>query len=244
MTRMRIQLLILLLVIILFAGTYILVKNAIMKDVGELPGNTQPEEEHVHEINTRKTQKKDLEGYDRATCVNAGFYKEVYYCDCGEKMGEERKSEPALGHSMTENGKGNECTRCGLLVDSQGLKFELVDGLYYAVTGMGSCKDKNVVIPAEQDGVPVRAIAKEVFLGKSSIVSVKIPDSVAIIGDKAFNNCTGLKKVSLGNSVTSFGEEVFGGCNELAYNQYDNANYLGNDINPYVVLVSDLSMWP
>ena len=238
MTRMRIQLLILLLVIILFAGTYILVKNAIMKDVGELPGNTQPEEEHVHEINTRKTQKKDLEGYDRATCVNAGFYKEVYYCDCGEKMGEERKSEPALGHSMTENGKGNECTRCGLLVDSQGLKFELVDGLYYAVTGMGSCKDKNVVIPAEQDGVPVRAIAKEVFLGKSSIVSVKIPDSVAIIGDKAFNNCTGLKKVSLGNSVTSFGEEVFGGCNELAYNQYDNANYLGNDINPYVVLVS------
>lgn len=242
MTRMRIQLLILLLVIVLFAGTYVLVRNAIMKDIGELPGDTQPEEEHVHVINTRKTQKKDIEGYDRATCVNAGFYKEVYYCDCGEKMGEEIKSEPALGHSMTDSGKGNECTRCGLLVDSKGLKYELVDGLYYAVTGMGSCKDKNLVIPAQQDGIPVRAIAKEAFSGKSSIVSVKIPDSVAVIGDQAFNNCTGLKKVSLGNSVTSFGQGVFAGCKDLEYNQYDNAKYLGNDINPYVVLVSAVTI--
>ena len=43
--------------------------------------------------------------------------------------------------------------------------------------------------------------------------------------------------MSIGNSVTSIGEGSFVGCNNLQYNEYDNAKYLGNDSNPYVVLI-------
>ena len=38
--------------------------------------------------------------------------------------------------------------------------------------------------------------------------------------------------------MTSIGEHAFEGCNNLHYNEYANAYYLGNPKNPYVVLIS------
>ena len=37
--------------------------------------------------------------------------------------------------------------------------------------------------------------------------------------------------------MTSIGYSAFDGCNSLKYNEYDNAYYLGNDTNKYVVLI-------
>jgi len=37
--------------------------------------------------------------------------------------------------------------------------------------------------------------------------------------------------------VTSIGDRAFYGCDKLTYNEYDNAKYLGNDTNNYVVLM-------
>jgi hypothetical protein len=146
-------------------------------------------------------------------------------------MGEQLVYEKPLGHSMS----GNECTRCGLLVDSQGLRYACVDASYYTVVGMGSCKDKKLVIPATHEGLPVKKIEENAFL-RADIVYVKIPDSITHIGKNAFGSCTYLKEVSLGNSVISVGEGAFGaGVN---YTVYEGANYLGNQDNPYVALIN------
>ena len=37
--------------------------------------------------------------------------------------------------------------------------------------------------------------------------------------------------------MTSIGDGAFEGCNKLQYNEYDNAYYLGNENNPYLVLI-------
>lgn len=236
MTRMRNQLLILLVIIVFVTGSYIIFRNAILMNA---PGpEDETPEEHVHEIDNRKTKKENVDGRDRATCLTSGFYNEIYYCSCGEKMGEAIKSEAPLGHNMTEKGKGNECTQCGMLIDSVGLKYKLIDDSYYTVEGVGSCKDKNIVIPAEYEGMPVRAISSSAFANQSNITSIKIPDSVTTVGSKAFKGCSSLKKVSLGSSVISFGEDVFANCNSLEFTKFGNGNYVGNEINPYVVLVS------
>ncbi|MBR5540289.1 MAG: leucine-rich repeat domain-containing protein [Clostridia bacterium] len=49
-----------------------------------------------------------------------------------------------------------------------------------------------VVIPGSIEGYPVTSIADSTFDGCSQMVSVKIPSQVSIIGEAAFEGCTGL----------------------------------------------------
>ena len=45
-----------------------------------------------------------------------------------------------------------------------------------------------------------------------SVRSVRIPDNVTTIGDRAFEGCNNLTSVTIPNSVTSIGDEAFYGC--------------------------------
>lgn len=91
----------------------------------------------------------------------------------------------------------------------------------------------NVNIP---DGVT--SISNELFCDCTSLVSIVIHYGVTSIGNSAFSGCTGLTNVTIPNSVTSIGAGAFSGCDSLAYYEYDNAYYLGNTANPYLVLVT------
>ncbi len=68
---------------------------------------------------------------------------------------------------------------------------------------------KNITIPSN-----ISHIKSLVFFG-CSLTSVTIPDSVASIGDEAFENCKSLTDVTIGNGVTSIGEGAFNGCTSL-----------------------------
>ena len=80
-------------------------------------------------------------------------------------------------------------------------------------------------------------ILTSAFQGCSSLTSVTIPEGVTSIGTYAFVSCSSLTNVTIPSSVTSIGEEAFSACSNLNYNEYDNGCYLGNDTNPYLVLV-------
>ena len=81
-------------------------------------------------------------------------------------------------------------------------------------------------------------IGNNAFYGCTRLTSINIPDCVTSIGNSAFEGCSGITSVTIGNGVTSIGYSAFSGCDSLQYNEYDNALYLGNSNNPYVVLVS------
>ena len=87
-------------------------------------------------------------------------------------------------------------------------------------------------------GNSVTRIESHAFEDCKSLTSITIPDSVTVINPWAFRNCTSLSNISIPNSLTFLGGATFDGCNLLQYSQYDNAYYIGNKKNPYLVLLS------
>ena len=75
------------------------------------------------------------------------------------------------------------------------------------------------------------------FKNCTGLTSITLPNSVTDLGAFAFENCTNLKSITIPNSVTEIGNNAFKGCTSLVYRSYDKAYYLGNDANPYLVLV-------
>lgn len=109
------------------------------------------------------------------------------------------------------NGK---CISCDLLESSKELSFTLTkDGKGYAVS-IGVCKDTNIIIPNEFQDLPVVEIAYKGFTG-SQIVSIKLPDTITLIGDSAFEGCTSLKSITIPSSVKRIGYYAFKSCTSL-----------------------------
>ena len=115
--------------------------------------------------------------------------------------------------------------------------FQNCDGLMSVVIGNG-----------------VRSIGDHAFSGCDDITSAIMPtiaidyipqDNLQIvvltsgshISDNSFRNCHSLTSITIPDSVTSVGDYAFENCDNLKYNEYADAYYLGNETNPYVVLV-------
>ena len=112
-----------------------------------------------------------------------------------------------------------------------------------------------------ENGSSLESIGQYAFQGCSQLQSIEMPASVISIGDYAFQNCTALSTVTFeeNSCLTSIGERAFQLCTQLQsieipssiesiedafghndalqYNEYDNGQYLGNESNPYLVLV-------
>jgi hypothetical protein len=134
--------------------------------------------------------------------------------------------EEALGHTPgewvtvtppteTENGlRAQYCTRCGNLVKeetvsigSEGLSYSKNSDGTYTVTGMGTCTDANVVIPASYNGSPVTGIDSFAFFACNGLTSIMIPSGVTSIGTNPFWLCGNLEEISVSESNAFYSAE-------------------------------------
>ncbi len=140
-----------------------------------------------------------------ATCTADGKTEGKHCSVCG-KVIIAQTNIPAMGHTYDNNcdticnsciatrtvgahnyGSDNKCTACGVLKPSEGLKFTINDdGVSYSVTGIGDCKDEDVVIPAIYKNLPVTSIGSGAFQNRYWLTSINIPEGVTSIGDYAF----------------------------------------------------------
>ena len=103
--------------------------------------------------------------------------------------------------------------------------YALSDGsgsLYYNTeTGWITGADetvKNVLIPAQIDGVTIVGIAPRVFCNNdASLVSVSIPNTVEEIGEGAFSGCVKLStlRFASGSRLTTIGASAFWSCSSI-----------------------------
>lgn len=110
----------------------------------------------------------------------------------------------------TKDTKGyviNKCIKCRYsyndkyydAVGSEGLKYVLLSSGNLVAAGVGSCTDKDIVIPEVYEGKNVTEIASEAFKS-SDIKSVKIIGKLDRIGDLAFAGCKSLEVIYYGGT--------------------------------------------
>ena len=132
------------------------------------------------------------------------------------------------------------------------------------ITGYLNTADSIVVVPTYIDSKPVEAIGDGVFTRKTYIKEVIICDGIKEIGKEAFFNCLGILRVTMGDSVIEIkdsafyccknmqsirlssnariiGTKAFDECLSVKCNAYDNAYYIGNEKDKYIVLMKAIS---
>ena len=87
----------------------------------------------------------------------------------------------------------------------------------------------------------LKTIEPSVFSGCSSLIEVTVPSTVTNIGASAFKNNTSLTSITIPSNIETIAFNAFEGCSSIVYNQYDNAYYLGNENNPYIVLMKAIN---
>ena len=146
-----------------------------------------------------------------------------------------------------------EDTPAQTCTDAQGVTYELSeDGTYYTVTAF-DYSVYTLEIPAEISGIPVAALGHSCFIysqldsiklpdtlkviGKYAfcfsdyLTEIDIPDSVEEIGGSAFYMCSELAAINIPASVTKVGDRPFGGCVALNTITVDDANPVYYDEN-------------
>ena len=98
-----------------------------------------------------------------------------------------------------------------------GLKFKKLQNGTYTVVGLGSRKDKDLIIPpTTPDGGRVTEIERESFKNQQELTSVAIPEGVTTIGNSALWSCTGLVSVTIPDSVKTIESYAFIFCGNIS----------------------------
>lgn len=162
--------------------------------------SSNPETSHQHSFGEWKIARE-------SSCLVAGEKKRD--CACGYA---ETEAIPLGEHTYD----GRFCSVCGDGVGSEGIEYGLGhDGSYYIVYKAGQCTDKNVYIPNQYNGKPVKAIEEMAFFQCHTMESLEIAEGVEVISAYAFGDCNKLKSAKLPNSIKTIEEIAFLGCRSL-----------------------------
>lgn len=133
-------------------------------------------------------------------CKTDGSCDSVVRCTwCSTELSRERVVVHAVGHAWS----GNKCDNCGIAYSiAESLDMTLnAGGDYYIITGIGTCVDTELVLPAVYKGLPVKEIANYAFQDCTHITYAFIPKSITRLGYGAAMGCTGIKKLVIEDTM-------------------------------------------
>ena len=151
-------------------------------------------------------------------------------CRTGIPEGDETKAPFVNPYDVAEDAclahrfEDGVCEQCGeAYKPSEGLTYEQVNigdeenpEMVYYVSGIGECKDTQIIIPATYEGLPVLGISPRAFLTLKTLTYVHLPEGTTSIGEWAFQGCSQLRRVEIPSTVNHIGREAFDGCLRLS----------------------------
>ena len=132
----------------------------------------------------------------------------------------EKRDIDALTHTegnwiVIENEKIYPCIYCGITIKSE--QIYISEGLNISngmLIGIGSCTDTDIVIPSSCNNSPTYFISEQAF-EYSKISSIIMPDTITVIGENAFYQCSDLKLVSMSKNISQIDKKAFFKCSSL-----------------------------
>ena len=151
-------------------------------------------------------------------------------CRTGIPEGDETKTPFVNPYDVAEDAclahrfEDGVCEQCGeAYKPSEGLAYEQVNigdeenpEMVYQVSGIGECKDTQIIIPATYEGLPVLGISPRAFLTLKTLTYVHLPEGATSIGEWAFQGCSQLRRVEIPSTVNHIGREAFDECLRLS----------------------------
>ena len=189
-----------------------------------------------------------IDGYTFASCDSL---KKIYMTDGVEKIGDSAftgckslesifipKTVRAIGNGVftgcnnlsdiqisKDNRIFSEKNNCIINNDTKTLIYAINkdfsipdDILCIAEDAFYGCEIDSLVIPEGVKEIEERAFTYSKF------AEIKLPDTLKIIGNYAFENCSKLKSVYIPKSVNYIGNNIFHGCSVLEHIEVDNDN--------------------
>ncbi len=113
---------------------------------------------------------------------------------------------------MINVGNKNETEDQDIIIP-EGLQWQIVDEDHVVITGYEG-RASSVIIPRIINGIPVTGIGAFAFLNHDEITEIQLPETVEIIGDWAFTG-TSLVEMKIPNSVLEIIGAPFYNCSRL-----------------------------
>lgn len=138
--------------------------------------------------------------------------QEVRVCACGER---ETQSLDATGAHLL--GSDNACVYCkDTLTPTEGLEFEALTEATCQLLGIGTAEGTVIVIPYTYEGMTVTQIGIEALKDQTAVQNIILPNSVKIIDESAFYNCTSLTSIAIPTPTTKINASAFSCCYNLS----------------------------
>lgn len=99
------------------------------------------------------------------------------------------------------------------IFDDKNFDFDMFETYVQIASYKG--KSKEVEIPAEYNGLPVKAVSEYAFCDNTEITDVTFPSSMVEIGEMAFSGCTSLETVEFNNGLYKIDRNAFSDCSKL-----------------------------
>ena len=100
-----------------------------------------------------------------------------------------------------------------VIQETTDFEYTVKDGCAVITKYTGNAAD--VVIPDTIEGAPVTEISYYAFEAKYDLRSVKLPDTVTLIGENAFMDCSSLEEINIPEAVTGIDRGAFVACTSL-----------------------------